>query len=143
MCCLVTRTEGSLSPFGYRRIDRRACIRMLARDRDGLYRRGYGHRTHSALWSVALGGRAQGRRVVTRRRETAEVLAIQLFELEVERRDLQSHLYRMVGSGSAWAMDVRRGLDRAAELSSRIDHLRQEVRRADERSLPIEEELTA
>ncbi len=73
-----------------------------------------------------------------RRRDTADTLAVQMIELECERAALQERLYGMVKTGRG-AVEVRYGLDQAARLTTRMQRLGEELRRAEERSLPVEE----
>ena len=73
------------------------------------------------------------------RRETANTLAVQLIELEVERADLQVGLYDMLRSGSGSVLDMRRGLEGVSKISARIHWLGEELRRADARSATLEE----
>jgi hypothetical protein len=72
-----------------------------------------------------------------RRRETADTLAVQIIELETERMGLQAYLYGLLPNGTG--TELHRGLDDASKVSERIDGLRQELNRAEVRSLPIEE----
>ena len=73
-----------------------------------------------------------------RRRETADTLAVQLIELEVERADIESSLYDLMRSRSGSVVDVRRGLDSASKICARMDRLRRDLQRADERSRRVE-----
>jgi hypothetical protein len=72
-----------------------------------------------------------------RRRETADTLAVQMIELETERAGLQAYLYGLLQNGTG--TELHRGLDAASRVSKRIDGFRQELNRAEARSLPIEE----
>ncbi|PZS00618.1 MAG: hypothetical protein DLM67_00985 [Candidatus Nephthysia bennettiae] len=74
-----------------------------------------------------------------RRRETTDILALQMVELEAERTSLQVHLYEVLRHDTGSATEVRKALKEAAEVSMRIDHLREELLRAEARSLSIEE----
>jgi hypothetical protein len=74
-----------------------------------------------------------------RRRETADTLAVQMIELECERAALQERLYGVLKTDKGAAVDVRRGLDEAAQMTRRIGRLGGELRRAEERSLPVED----
>jgi hypothetical protein len=74
-----------------------------------------------------------------RRRETADTLAVQMIELECERAGLQERLYGVLKTERGAAVDLRRGLDEAAQVTKRIERLGGQLRRAEERSLPIED----
>ncbi|PZR92828.1 MAG: hypothetical protein DLM67_14445 [Candidatus Nephthysia bennettiae] len=72
-----------------------------------------------------------------RRRETVDTLTVQMIELETERAGLQAYLYGLLQTGTG--TELHRGLDDASKVSKRIDGLRQELNRAEVRSLPVEE----
>jgi len=74
-----------------------------------------------------------------RRRETADTVAVQMIELECERAALQERLYGVLRTDRGGAVDVRYGLDEAAKLTGRIRRLGEELRVAEERSMPLEE----